>query len=106
MNLRYRHETGLAKLSLGEDEDYPGGWWIDWLSVPIFDRGKGYSRRVMDLVLADADRDGVVLTLAAHSCGDMDHADLISFYERLGFVATGQHHVAFKGPIMQRAPKP
>lgn len=51
-------------------------------------RGRGHARELMREVLADADREGAVLGLAAQpdgSIGALDEAALANWYRRLGF---------------------
>ena len=60
-------------------------------------RGNSYAQRVLDEVLADADREGVTLILAVSPDPDTDYERLCSWYKRNGFVM-------FEEDAMQREP--
>lgn len=48
-------------------------------------RKKGLGRELMDMVMADADRENVVLYLTIYPSGKMSNVALRKWYKRLGF---------------------
>lgn len=79
----------MADLSApGNCQRYKNGncWWIHRVNVPQAIRGKGYGTQLLEMILADADRDRVWLGLEAYSSGDLTQQELEDWYLRHGFV--------------------
>jgi len=74
-----------------------GSWLITGVEVGRRGRGQGRAREVLELCLADADTEGVVLWL---SCDPQEHTvdfeRLKQWYEGYGFVFTGDDGVTMK----------
>jgi GNAT superfamily N-acetyltransferase len=65
------------------------GWIIERISVRPTLRGQGIASRLLDRVCADADAEGVVLTLLVQPEGgrrSMTYGELMRWYARRGFV--------------------
>jgi predicted GNAT family acetyltransferase len=62
--------------------------WIDWVFVPPSHRGTGLARRLMGVVLADADAEGARLSLEARACAGLSQEALEAWYGGLGFERT------------------
>lgn len=93
----------IAKILLHQEGEL--AWRIDWLQVPPEDRGCGLARKLMDLVLAEADSEGVALTLVSNASGAInapDNRKLEAFYASFGFCRTGEHDEPHGGPVMAR----
>jgi len=54
-------------------------------------RGKGYGRKILDLILADADNEGVIVYLEPVATGGLDQEELEQWYERRGFTWGAWH---------------
>jgi GNAT superfamily N-acetyltransferase len=74
---------------------------ITRVNVPEAHRRQGIARRLMAEVLAEADRESIVLALWPMPSGDMTRRQLIEWYERLGFV----RGTAETGYYMVRGPR-
>lgn len=59
---------------------------INRINVPGVARGKGHGSALLREICADADSEGVVLTLGVASSGPLDNTDLARWYARYGFV--------------------
>lgn len=66
--------------------------FIHWVYVPPAFRGRGLGQVLLDRVLADADREGVHLSLVAKACGTMAQNPLEGWYAQNGFVRRGRDH--------------
>ena len=79
----------LIQLSRVESwEGLPGGWTIDRMSVLPEHRGKGIARKLMQLCLADADKEEVTLYLQPLPEIDdtaIPYEELVRWYLRCGF---------------------
>jgi GNAT superfamily N-acetyltransferase len=64
--------------------------FIHWVYVPPAFRGRGLGQVLLDRVLADADREGVHLSLVAKACGTMTQNPLEGWYGQNGFVRRGK----------------
>ena len=72
--------TPLQRSSLTID-----GYIISMVSTPRAHRGLGGASFLMELVLADADREGIILELEILPSGPMNYGALKAWYNRLGF---------------------
>lgn len=64
-----------------------GGYYIAFLATPAEVRNKGWARRVLTMVCADADTEQVDLWLDPAPLGkSVDRTRLENFYRRFGFV--------------------
>src|SRR5580692_4228994 len=62
-------------------------------------RGKGDAQRVLDMVLTDADTEGVILVLSVDPDPDIDPDRLAKWYERNGFpFITDDDHAMIRFP--------
>lgn len=98
------HEVNLdgARLAYRVGLDH-----VDLYSVRVsrVRRGGGLAKSALTKFLAEADRLGVVVRLAASPLDDRTNLHrLISFYERLGFVRTGERANPLGHPMMERRP--
>ena len=61
-------------------------WWtLGRISVPEDQQGKGVGQRLLDRILADADTEGLVISLEPRP-DDMElYGRLVAWYERNGF---------------------
>ena len=92
----------IARIQLTEKGE--GHHWIDWVYVPPTHRATGLGRRMMAAVLADADANGVRLSLEARACAGLSQEVLERWYVGQGFAKT-----PFRGdfgPILVRTPAP
>jgi len=64
--------------------------FIHWVYVPPAFRGRGLAQLLLDKALADADREGVHLSLVAKACGTMSQSPLEGWYAQNGFVRRGR----------------
>lgn len=97
MKKHYDSPCGHAGVTVVDYGD--GEVEIQTVVTDIGYRRRGVMRALMDEVLADADREGVILLLTVgqgYEAG-MSYADLRAWYERLGFDGLG-------GNRMQRMP--
>ena len=78
---------------------------MDWLTVQPSSRGDGIGRRLMEMVIEDADREGERLILCAAACAGPTQAKLEAWYAEMGFVHTGEFYQGHHGPIMVRKAK-
>lgn len=78
--------------------------YIHWVYVPPAYRGRGLAQVLMDRVLADADREGVAISLVAKACGTMAQAPLEGWYAQNGFAPRGPAEEG--GTKMVRGPRP
>lgn len=78
---------GGARARLYETGD-PGTRHLRFLEVPLSLRGRGLGNRLLELVLRDADREGITLELAAVPLeeGAIGKKDLVRWYTGKGFV--------------------
>ena len=77
------------------------------LRTPAARRGEGSARAALKLLLEQADRQGVHLTLACSALdGKTDQGRLHAFYRSMGFVDTGRKINAVGDPEMEREPNP
>ena len=72
---------------LSEQED--GTWRISRINVPEKYRTLGHGAKILDMILIDADKEGVTLTLEPVATGrpgvGLSQAQLVKWYERHGF---------------------
>jgi GNAT superfamily N-acetyltransferase len=64
--------------------------FIHWVYVPPAFRGRGLGQVLLDQVLADADREGIHLSLVARACGTMAQRPLEGWYGQNGFIRRGK----------------
>lgn len=77
------------------------------LRTPAARRGEGSARAALKLLLEQADRQGVRLTLGCSALdGKTDQGRLHAFYRSMGFVDTGRKINAVGDPEMAREPNP
>lgn len=62
-----------------------GGMDLNRINVPAGSRGQGIGRKLMEEVLADADREGLILWLDINPYGAMTYEELEAWYLRIGF---------------------
>lgn len=68
-------------------DGHPDVWLVTGVTVQSRFRGQGWASKLLDEVLADADREGVTLLLNVDPDGTgLDEAQLRAFYSRRGFV--------------------
>lgn len=60
-------------------------WVVTRINVMEKFRGQGYGTKVLDLILQDADAEGVTLFLEPVASGGLSQEDLTAWYERHGF---------------------
>jgi len=82
------------------DDDEPNACYVHRINVPKEHRKKGIGRKLFDMLLEDADREGIVLLLQPNPYGEMGILDLIAWYKRLGFVIVNRHSL-----MMRREPR-
>lgn len=76
------------------------------IRVPRANRGNGSGRRAMQSLIAQADAEGVVLTLDASALDKQTStAKLIEFYKSIGFELTGNKINSLGDPEMVRLPR-
>lgn len=82
------------------DVDSIGGMvcWIRRINVPAPHRGKGYGSELLDRICTDADAEGMILMLYVVSTGRLDDCDLISWYERRGFIVQEDGFTLYRLP--------
>lgn len=90
----------IARISLTQESATRAR--IDWVFVPPAFRGQGLAARILEQVLADADRAGVTLILEARACAGLDQAALERWYAGFGFERTGLSETF--GPLLRRTP--
>jgi len=107
-------ETYRIRIAKGEivtaktsPTDSPSVVMLDWLFVPPTLRGQGWASKILRVVLDDADHDGLTVRLVSKSCAKqggpgLGQSKLDKFYERAGFVATGEWCPEHKGNVMER----
>lgn len=81
-------------------------WEIQSVNTKRENRGKGHARVLMKRILADADREGIVLLLTAGIGREsgLSTEELVEWYCRLGFDAIAPG--SFPGTtLMQRVPR-
>lgn len=66
-------------------EMVPGTMTMTRINVPAAHRGKGLGSELLKKILADADRDQVMLTLEIMPSGPLGYDDLRDWYVRYGF---------------------
>ena len=71
-------------VDVSENFSPEGGREVNRVSVLKPHRGKGIARRLMSEMLKDADSEGITLWLDINPYGDMDFAELLAWYHRLG----------------------
>jgi GNAT superfamily N-acetyltransferase len=81
----YEHR-GIADL-------YPPGeltdcWTVTRINIPKEERGNGYGTALLKRILADADEEGVSLSLEPSPSGGLNYAQLVAWYRRHGFRMT------------------
>lgn len=103
MKLRYEHRVRPGLIAWANLSHRKSSWHIDMVSVPPECRGSGLGKKILEEVISDADERQVRLSLEAHSCGGLDQAALVAFYERLGFKKNGRR--GSFGPVMVRDPR-
>lgn len=80
-----------AIADLIQDPADPLVWTLTRISVPPLDfegrslRGQGLARGIMQQILTDADKEGVVLILYISPGGGLTKRQLAAWYKRLGF---------------------
>lgn len=62
---------------------------LNRINVPKPYRGRGFASTLLRTILADADREGVRLTLGVDSSGGLSVQQLVAWYKRHGFVMVG-----------------
>jgi hypothetical protein len=68
---------------------YPEGcdhWHVNRINVPVTERGKGIGHSMLKWILKDADTEGVQLCLHPQPSDGLTFDELVSWYERHGFV--------------------
>lgn len=60
-------------------------WTITRINVPRESRGQGYGTRLLEMILADADAEGLTLQLEVQPSGEMTYAALTDWYMKHGF---------------------
>jgi len=67
-------------------------WCVTGVQVSHRFRGQGHAARLLDAVIADAEAEGVLLTLyiVPDESGGLDYNQLREFYTRHGFVTTDE----------------
>lgn len=66
--------------------DYYGkGMYITRINVPVASRGQGVARALLQIILDEADREGVRLYLEIAASDGLDRDQLEAWYERHGF---------------------
>lgn len=68
----------------------PDRAFIHWVYVPPAFRGRGLGQVLLDRALADADREGIHLSLVAKACGTMSQNPLEGWYAQNGFIRRGR----------------
>lgn len=81
---------GILDLS---PEMVPDSWTITRISVPAEHRRRGVGNKLLGEALAEADREGIKLTLEINPYGAMTYDELESWYMRNGF----RHHPRYGG---------
>jgi len=64
-------------------------WIITGIYVEPEYRGRGYGRQLLNMILADADAEGITLFLDVVGSGKMLNDQLADWYARNGFISTG-----------------
>ncbi|MCA8920348.1 MAG: GNAT family N-acetyltransferase [Planctomycetes bacterium] len=88
----------IARIKLERLNDHDA--WIDWVFVPPSHRGEGLAGRLMNAVLADADQEGVNVSLEPRACAGLAQAKLEAWYHAFGFRDSGRR--GDFGPIFVR----
>lgn len=83
--------TKIAIADLASPGDVFPGWTITRINVPWEYRGQGYGTKILNMILEEADQEGVDLYLVASSSGSMDDDELEAWYRRHGFHHDGRH---------------
>lgn len=103
MKHHYADAPTRSIVSLHPAPDNATQWWITRVSVLPPHRGNGIASRLLDLVCADADAEGITLWLGiSPDIADvtaLPYEELEAFYERRGFVNQED------GGIMKRPPR-
>src|SRR5215207_9074918 len=74
------------------------GWTISRINVPPEFRGQGYGTKLLQMILDDADKEGLNLYLVASSSGAFTDRELEEWYTRHGF------HIRDSYGTMRRRP--
>jgi len=80
-------EEGLAA-AIADIVPLPGSkryFVITRINVMEKFRGKGYGTRILNMILEDADKEGVILLLEPVPSGGLSDKELIAWYTRHGF---------------------
>lgn len=80
------HVRAIADLSQSLD----GSWEIHRINVPVPSRGAGWGRAILGDLLRDADREHATLWLLPMASGGLTQNQLVSWYQRHGFVWDGE----------------
>lgn len=61
-------------------------WRITRINVPVAARHNGYGRRLLETIIVDADNERLDLCVEPHGSDGPTTTELISWYEKYGFV--------------------
>lgn len=64
---------------------YEDGMIITRINVPLVHRGRGHGSALLQMLLDDADKEGVKLWLEINASGELTHEQLELWYTRHGF---------------------
>jgi GNAT superfamily N-acetyltransferase len=94
--------TVRATLNVIELNKKLGWYMVSSIEVAPAHRGRGYASTMLRAVCEDADREGVLLTLAVAPQGfdGLTYEQLLAWYERYGFKGT-----ALEAGVMERKPR-
>lgn len=84
----YVVELSPSRIAVADLSDFDGAWWINRINVPNGFRGRGVGASLLQQILEEADRTGVILRLNINGYGDLSNHQLQEWYERHGFVET------------------
>lgn len=89
-----------------DGEQEPGVYEVNRINTPPASRRQGFATRLVNQMLADADRENATLWLWINPSGPMGYSELADWYNRLGFRRTIllSHTKDFTGTVYVRWP--
>lgn len=79
------HLTTISAFPQAKDDAGRDYMLITGIQTSRPGRGKGFARKLLKELLADADREQVILMLSVDPDPDVDRERLVAWYERVGF---------------------